>query len=63
MTTDKSKDIRNAASALSAAADALNKMADRIDEMESNICYLNDEVTRNKDLKHKILMLLQDDMN
>lgn len=63
MTTDKSRDLRNAANALSAAADALNEMADRIDDMECNINYLNDEVMKNKELKHKILLLLQDDMN
>jgi hypothetical protein len=63
MTTDKSRDLRNAASALAAAADALNEMADRIDDMESHICYLDDEVTKNKNLKQKILSLLQDNMN
>ena len=63
MTTDKSRDLRNAANALSAAADALNEMADRIDDMESHICYLNDEVAKNKELKRKMLLLLQDDMN
>ena len=63
MTTDKSRDLRNAANALAAAADALLEMANRIDDMESNICYLNDEVMKNKELKRKMLLLLQDDMN
>lgn len=63
MTTDKSRDLRNAAGALAAAADALNEMADRIDDMEAHICYLDDEVMKNKSLKQKILLLLQEDMN
>ena len=63
METDKSRDLRNAANALAAAADALLEMANQIDNMEAHINYLNTEVDKNRELKRKILLLLQDDMN
>ena len=62
MTTDKSRDLRNAATALAAAADALLEMANQIDDMENHIIYLQTEVEKNKELKRKMLSLLQDDM-
>ena len=63
METDKSRDLRNAANALAAAADALLEMANQIDNMEAHISYLDAEVEKNRELKRKILLLLQDDMN
>ena len=58
---ERTKNLRNAANALSAAADALLEMSNDFDNMFQHIDDLELRLTKQENFKKKLLQLLQED--
>ena len=58
---EKTKNLRNAANALSAAADALLEMSNDFDNVFQHIDDLELRLTKQENFKKKLLQILQED--
>lgn len=58
---EKTRDMRNAANALSAAADALLEMSNELDDAYAHIDDLEARLARQEAFKMKLLQLLQEE--
>lgn len=58
---EKTRDLRNAANALSAAADALLEMSNELDDAYNHIIDLETRLTKQEAFKTKLLQLLQEE--
>lgn len=59
--SEKTRDLRNAANALSAAADALLEMSNELDDVYKHIDDLEARLTKQETFKMKLLQLLQEE--
>lgn len=59
--SDATMNMRNAASALSAAADSLMEMANDVSELQARINYLETCVCKEENFKRKLMELLQNE--
>lgn len=58
---EKTRNLRNAADALSAAADALLEMSNELDNIYDHIINLETRLTKQEIFKAKLLQLLQEE--
>lgn len=58
---EKTRDLRNAANALSAAADALLEMSNELDDAYNHIMDLETRLAKQEVFKMKLLQLLQEE--
>lgn len=59
--SDTTMNLRNAASALSAAADSLLEMANDMSELQARVNYLETRISKEENFKRKLTELLRDE--